>query len=298
MTATVTLVQAEVEEEKQQAPPAVQRRPLPFAARVVTQALLTLAVGALGFLAYLVVVSPIQQDRDQEILYAQLREELAAATAPTGGAIDAGHPVALLEIPGIGLNQVVLEGTAGAELASGPGHRRDTPLPGQGGVSLVYGKSSTFGAPFERIADLRAGDRITATTGQGKFEYKVDGVRRDGDPVPAAPAKGSGRLTMVTAEGGERNTVFLDATLIDPAAPIPAGRPRIIPPQEKAMAADLGAFIPLVIWLQALGLALGAIVWARHRWGKWETYVVGTPVALAVVWNIYENLGRVLPNLL
>lgn len=263
--------------------------------KAVTQALIGLAVGALGLLGYLVVVSPIQQDRDQEILYAQLREELAAATAPTGGAIDAGHPVALLAIPGIGLKQVVVEGTAGAELASGPGHRRDTPLPGQGGVSLVYGKSSTFGGPFERIADLQPGDRITATTGQGTFEYKVDRLRRDGDPVPAALAKGGGRLTLVT---GERATVFLDATLLDPAAPIPAGRPRIIPPQEKAMASDSGAFIPLVIWLQALGLALGAIVWARHRWGKWETYVVGTPIALAVVWNIYENLGRVLPNLL
>jgi sortase A len=296
VTATITREQAPETEQEPGEPSA--RRPMPFATKVVTQALVTLAVGALGFVLYLVVISPIQQDRDQEILYAQLREELAAATAPTGGAIEAGHPIALLRIPGIELNQVMVEGTSGAELTAGPGHRRDTPLPGQGGVSVVYGRSSTFGAPFERIAGLQQGDQITVTTAQGQFEYKVDGVRRDGDPAPPAPAKGSGRLTLVTAEDGESHMVFLDATLVGNAAPIPAGRPRIIPPQEKAMASDTGAFIPLVIWLQVLGLALAAIVWARNRWGKWETYVAGTPIALAVVWTLYENLGRVLPNLL
>jgi sortase A len=216
--------------------------------------------------------------------------------------IPAGAPIAVLTIPRLGLNQVVVEGTSSGDLESGPGHRRDTVLPGQKGVSLVYGKSMTFGGPFEHIGELNRGDTIRAVTFQGTFTYRVEGVRRDGDPLPdiAPVTTGGSRLTMVTAEGSNPfqpdHTVFVDALLRGRAQPA-ATHPAIIPPEERSLASDRPALLNLVLWLQALVLVALAIAWARVRWGRWETHLVGLPVVLAVLWYVYESLGRMLPNL-
>ena len=283
-------------------PPRPPRPPMAFEARLLSQMLAMLAVGLLGLAGYLLVLSPIEQSNDQDRLYAQLREELAAATAPTGGRIDAGSPVALLTIPGLSFNEVVVEGTSPGDLRQGPGHRRDTPLPGQAGVSLVYGRSSTFGAPFAQIDRLRAGDRVTVSTGQGEFTYRVRGVRRDGDPLPPTLAKGAGRLTLETSAGADPlqhgNTVFVDADLTTQAAATPSGRPGVIPPEESAMASDANAAVPLVLWLQALALLLGGFVWARWHWGRREATLLGIPLILAVMWNVYGAVAQLLPNML
>ena len=54
----------------------------------------------------------------------------------------------MLDIPAIGIaNMVVVEGTSPENLTLGPGHLRDTPLPGQAGISVVFGRRATFGAP-------------------------------------------------------------------------------------------------------------------------------------------------------
>ncbi|WP_448631232.1 sortase domain-containing protein [Cellulomonas soli] len=207
------------------APPRPPRRPEPDASRVVTTALLLLAGLALWALVQLLLLGGLSQARAQQVLHAQLREQLAEQTAPTGGLIDPGDPVALLSIPTLGLQQVVVEGTASGDLLAGPGHRRDTALPGQVGVSLVYGRSTTYGAPFRAVTLLREGDGITATTAQGEFTYRVDGVRRAGDPLPAPPAAGTGRLTLVATQGGGSlsamsgfEVVYVDATLVGEAA--------------------------------------------------------------------------------
>ncbi|SMD15036.1 sortase domain-containing protein [Kibdelosporangium aridum] len=270
--------------------------------RVFTQALLVLSVLALGFAGYLLVLSPIQQDRSQTVLYAQARQTLAEISMPTGGKIDPGTPVALLEIPGLQLSQVVVEGTAGSQLAEGPGHRRTSPLPGQPGTSVLLGRAQTFGAPFKEIGKLQPGDEVTATTGQGKFTYRVDSVRREGDPIPPALARGGSRMVLVSAEGGDltgpERTLFVDTTLIGEASAAPGGRPRTQLPEEEALSRDTGVLIELVLWLQVLVLAVGFFAWARIRWGRWETWLVGVPIVVAATWQVYHaGAVALLPNL-
>lgn len=278
--------------------------PPPFEARLLVQILSLLAVGALGFAGFLLVVSPAQQTRTQEVLHDRLNEQLARAEAPLGGVIQPGTAVAILELSTIDLRQVVVEGTAGEQLAAGPGHRRTSPLPGQPGVCVIMGRSVTFGAPFERIVELRAGDEILATTGQGAFRYRVDGVRREGDPVPPPLAPGEeARLTLVTAEGSElfaaERTVFVDATQLDPVQSVPAQRPRVSLPEEEPLASNETSLFGLVLWLQALGLAAGMFTWFRYRWGRRETWLVGAPVLVAVGWNVAQTAATaLLPNLL
>ncbi|ALG06529.1 sortase domain-bontaining protein [Kibdelosporangium phytohabitans] len=269
--------------------------------RVLTQALLVLSALALGFAGYLLLLSPLQYDRAQTVLYAKARETLADTSMPTGGKIDAGTPVAFLEIPGLGLSEVVVEGTAGSQLALGPGHGRTSPLPGQPGTSVLMGRAQTYGAPFKEIGKLQAGDEVDVTTAQGRFTYRVDRVRREGDPRP--PAAGKGRLMLISAEGGDwtgpERTVFVDSTLTGDVAAPPGGRSTTMLPEEAALERDSGVLIELVLWLQVLALAFGLFVWARIRWGRWETWLVGVPVVVAATWQVYQSAAvAVLPNLL
>ena len=120
--------------------------PPPAPAAVAVAMLTGLAVLGIWFVLYAVFFSGIQESHTQRVLYSQLRYELAQATAPLGGAI-APAPIAYLQIPAIGLSQVIVEGTSSEDLASGPGHLPATPLPGQAGNSQIFGRSVTFGAP-------------------------------------------------------------------------------------------------------------------------------------------------------
>ena len=279
--------------------------PLPLGVAIAVRACLTCALLAAAMVGYLLWVSALPQARSQEQLYGQLREQLALATAPVGGAIEPGVPVALIEAPSIGLRQVMVEGTASDQMRHGPGHRRDTPLPGQPGAAVVYGHSVAYGGPFGSIVWLLPGDIITVTTGQGPFTYQVTGVRRAKDPLPPPLQAGHSRLILVTAEGdGWRHdwapdhVVYVDAAMSGDTVLGPAGRPASIPTSEKAMQGDPDAFIPLVLWLQLLGASAAAATWARIRWGGIQTWVVGVPVLLVGVWGAMDSAAQLLPNLL
>jgi sortase A len=279
----------------------------PLETVLARRVLLMLSVLLVGFAAYVLVVGPVQYERSQDLLYAQAREELAAIEMPTGGVIEPGRPVAVLEVPGLDLQQIVVEGTAGAQLLDGPGHLRTTPLPGQPGVSVLMGRALAFGGPFGSITRLQEGDEVVATTGQGRFTYRVDRVRRAGDPVPQPPGERQGRLVLATTEGDDLwglrlradRAVYVDATLLDSTVPAGAGRPAAMAREEGVLQHDPSGLVPLVLWAQALLAAVAAATWAALRWGRWETWLVGAPTVLAASWQVYEAAAIVLlPNLM
>lgn len=275
-------------------------------AGVMGDGLGVLSLLALWLVAQVLFLGGLSESRAQTIAFRELRTELAAATAPTGGAVDPGRPVALLTIPSLGREMVVVEGTASGDLLAGPGHRRDSPLPGQEGVSLVYGRARAYGGPFGDLTRLKSGDTMTALTQQGKATFRVDGVRRAGDPVPPPVPAGGGRLTLVTAEGQEGplsgltagSVVYVDASLQGKAFVAAWGRPAAVPQAERAMAADPSALPLLVLCLGAL---LAVVVWvglARRRWPNSLVWVVTAPVVLALAWSTTDVVMRLLPNLL
>ncbi len=274
-------------------PVAVPRR---AGGSVVRPVLRLVAVLALGFVAQLAAVGEVTHARDQTIAYASLREQLANATAPVGP-VPPGRPVALLEIPAAGVREVVFEGTTSGVLASGPGHRRDTPLPGQPGTSVVLGRRAAYGGPFAQLAALQPGDAVTVTTGQGRHSYRVPGVRRAGDPVPPAPR--TGRLTLVTASGPAYlpgGVLRVDADLVTAARP--GSRPAAIAAAERPLAGDPAAWIAVVLWGEALLLALFGLVWLRARWGRWHAWVPGVPLLLLLGGTLADQAARLLPNLI
>lgn len=272
------------------------------AARAVTWVLAVISAFALFFVAFLLVLSPIQQGRAQDVLYTKFRSELAATTAPFGvDPITPGAPVALIEVPSLGLRQVVVEGTAGTDLRSGPGHLRVTTLPGQLGTSVIMGRSTTYGGPFRNLPSLRPGQRLQVTTGQGVFTYRVEDVRRDGDPQPPVLRADQGRLLLVTTDSatlGATSTVYVDARLVSQAAATPPRIGVVVPAYEDEMASDPSALLPLSLWLFGL-LAVGAFAaWGVARWGRAQTWVIAVPLFLATLWGASDSAAMLLPNLM
>lgn len=279
------------------------RRPGDDLTDVVTAALVAVVLLGGWLLAQMLVIGSLSQERAQQLLHEQLRTDLASATAPVGPVVPLGDPVALVSAPSIGLEQVVVEGTASGDTLVGPGHRRDTVLPGQVGTSVVYGRSATYGAPFARLPELGPGDVITVHGSQGMLTFEVIGLRRAGDPLPAPPATGVARLTLVTAEGQGRlaalrpsSALYVDAEA-EEGFPAPAGLPGGLPESERAMEGEPQALPLLVLFMALLLAAVLATVAAAQRWSRPTVWLLATPVLLALTWRTTDVVMRLLPNL-
>ena len=265
-----------------------------------------IATLTIGMVLHLSVVSRLQHNAAQQRQFDQLRTELAGGTVPIGpvgedSQLQSGTPVARLEIPSIGVDEVIGEGTSASALFDGPGHRRDTALPGQVGVSVVMGRRAAYGGPFSRIDDLAQGDEITVTTGQGVFEYTVSGVRREGEPLPPALAAGQSRLTLITADGAAffpSGVLRVDADLNGTAV---GGPPRLasasVDPDERVMAGERDSLWALALWLQCLIALAVASLWSWHRWARAHTWIAFTPILIFAGLAASGEIVRLLPNL-
>lgn len=271
----------------------------------LSQVLLGTSFMLVWALLYLFVLSGLEQSHTQRSLYQELREQLAAQTAPIGAPIAPGAPVAVMSIPTAGIKDlVVVEGTRPAQLQDGPGHRLGSVLPGQRGTSTIAGRSLSFGAPFQGIIGLDVGDPIVVTTAQGEFEYQVVGSRKDGDPSPAPVSGTAGRLTLVTAfrEPGlsgisASEQLFVDAEL---AAAMPAGPKATVDTQAPELmeaSLDTTTLALLALSLQLLIVALVGFAWAWARWSRAAAWIAGAPVVLATLWLVSSIGSRLLPGL-
>jgi hypothetical protein len=159
-----------------------------------------------------------------------------------------------------------------------------------------------FGGSFAALSSLRSGDAINVTTAQGEFNYRVVGVRREGDPVPSGPASGGSRITLTTADGTAffpTGVVRVDADLNGTAV---GGGPRqvsasTLPAEEQAMSGDSSTIWALVLWLQALLIASAAFTWAWSRWSRMHAWVVFAPLVLLLCLLVWGQAARLLPNL-
>jgi sortase A len=85
-----------------------------------------------------------------------------------------GAAVAIIRIPKIEIDLVVVEGTGTEALKKGPGHYTDTAYPWHdSGRVGIAGHRTTYGAPFWSLNELREGDRIVLATEYGIFDYRV-----------------------------------------------------------------------------------------------------------------------------
>jgi LPXTG-site transpeptidase (sortase) family protein len=270
--------------------------------------LMVLAMSALALVFLLTVVSGLEYRAAQNHDFNALRKELAEQTAPcpgcqgqTGAAVRTGTPIAILTIPALHLQEVVVEGTSGEDLTSGPGHLRDTVWPGGAGTSVILGRQAAYGGPFGRIHELRPGEMINVVTAYGHLQFEVIDVRKAHDPEPAAPRPGTGRLTLITAAGtpfAPEGLVYVDSSLVGPAKAAPAAATSSVQGSELPMGSDTSTVWALAFFLEALLVLLVVAVWSWRHWGRGQTWIVFVPLIGLAAYYIADQVTRLLPNLI
>jgi sortase A len=93
------------------------------------------------------------------------------------GKANPGDPLGRIQIPKIGANFVIVQGTDASDLREGPGHYVNTPLPGEPGTVAIAGHRTTFLAPFRDIDELKPTDPIHVQMPYADFTYSVQRTR-------------------------------------------------------------------------------------------------------------------------
>jgi sortase A len=295
----------------------------------IGRACITAGVLILLFVAYQLWGTGLREAQAQDDLESQFERTLAAedgggdadtttTTEPgaTGGATAGpppappqdGEAVARIRIPDIDVDKIVVEGVQVSDLKRGPGHYPDSPLPGQPGNAAIAGHRTTYGAPFNRLDELEAGDEILVTTVQGSFRYEVaEQLIVNPDQVEVLDDFGDDRLTLTACHPkySARQRIVIVAALVGDAAPAPLPTTTSGPDDEEESAAaetiDAGlggeraSAAPAVL----LGVAC-ALIWVAawllgKVWRKWPAYLLGLPVFLLVLFFFFENFSRLLP---
>jgi len=272
--------------------------PLPYR-RLAGFALLGVAGLLVAFLAYLFFFTSLTASRNQARLAQSLQGSPLTVYKLVGGHAPAeGSAVAVLQIPSIGVNQVVVQGTSAADLMNGPGLMPGTALPGTLGNSVMAARRVTFGGPFGSIGSLAVGTKIRVVDGIGTFTYRVTGHQNVGIGqkdvvVPTA----DNRLTLVTSDSsvvtGGREAV--SAKLIGRAIAIP-GLATTVPGYDLALGGDTAAGGLVLLWsvLTIAALVSAAYVAWRTRQG-WLTYLFASPVVMLCGLFACQSLARALP---
>lgn len=306
---------------------------------IAGRALVGIGLVILAFVAYQLFGTNLTESHSQQTLRQQFSTELRsaarrpAATTPTlrgtggstgpgaAGAATApppGNALAVIEIPSIGVDKIVVQGVAESDLRRGPGHYPSTPLPGQHGNVAIAGHRTTYGAPFYNLNELSAGDQIYLRTKQGTFDYSYERqfvVSPDATWV-VSPTHDN-RLTLTTCNPRYSASQRLIVVAALRGTVVPASPPATTPPAtgtrgdaatasaQGGTSADLGGNIGS--WAGAAGwgaglLAACVLMWlaARvageraKRW-RWLVYAAGTPAFLALLYLFFRNVSVLLP---
>jgi len=166
-----------------------------------------LTLVSLGFCAWVQLDANRYQQLQSWRLDAILRRALLGAarfgkSAPAGPAAatraearDSGL-IGRLEIPRLGVEAIVAEGTDSSTLLHAVGHVPMTAFPGEdGNVALAWHRDSFF----RDLGRVHLGDRLRMTTPDGVFDYRVESriVVRPQD-VAVLSATESPTLTLIT----------------------------------------------------------------------------------------------------
>jgi len=226
--------------------------------------------------------------------------------------LEVGDASYVMQIPSLGLNEVVVEGASADELRGGPGRRLDSMVPGEDGNTVIQGTSTRFGGSLGSLDDVVAGKSIfLRSRAEEVFKYKVTKVRtvKDGDNG-YLEAAGPDRLTIVTSAQGPLSGSRLVVTAIpdadaseeamaEAAASDDGGDPVKEPPTGPEQVFDVRGAGTAVLLLCGIGLLVVGLAGAsglRRRYRASTVAVVaGSSVALGVVLILF-NVAALLPT--
>jgi len=213
-----------------------------------------------------------------------------------------GSPVAHLQIPVIGLDEIVVSGTAEGDLAKGPGHYIGTAAPGQAGNVAIAGHRTTNGAPFNQIGKLSVGSQIYLTTLTGeRLTYVVSQP-----PVAVSPSDvavlnnfGDNRVTLTTCnpEYSSSQRLVVVGQLQQPNPPKASKaktvRYRIVDPATTSWG---WSSLPVVVLVLGMVLLLGlGNRWFTAWFGRSGRWIVLVPIWAGSLYLLFSTLTSFLP---
>lgn len=143
------------------------------------EVLVTLGVVLLLFVGWQLWWTDVVSDADAAQVVATIEQQIdePGSTFVQPGDAKLGDAYAIVRIPRFGASYArpLYEGTTRDVLQRGIGHYVGTALPGEVGNFAMAGHRTTYGKPFNRIAELRAGDVVLVETKDSYFVYRVSG---------------------------------------------------------------------------------------------------------------------------
>lgn len=263
--------------------------------------LITIGLLMLGFVAYQLWGTGINEARQQKDLAKALQSPSSTVVMP-----DYGDAIGKMSIPAIGVDKYIVAGVDWKSLKKGPGLFPHSPLPGQLGNVAIAGHRTTFGAPFSRIDELKKGDTIIVGTPRGEFTYTVTGPPKIVAPsaveVVRTTDESRAIMTLVSCHpkwtASRRIIVVAEMKTTTPEAATP-----FVPASDGDTAFAAGWFHdpaawPAVIIFATLLAAIAALasLLVRVGWRRALVYPPALIVFLVVLYPFYENLARLLPT--
>jgi len=220
-----------------------------------------------------------------------------------------GSVVAHLQIPAIGVDQYVVEGTAEGDLQKGPGHYIGTAMPGQAGNIAIAGHRTTYGAPFNNLDSMVPGDAIDLITDSGMtLDYVVTQA-----PVAVPPSDvkilnsfGDNRLTLTTCNPrySASQRLVVVASLRTPVAPAIAASPAKAVqvngrPRHVSTGGSVGwnmSYLPAVLAVLLAIVLLGLVNRrAAAHYGRVGRWLILVPIWVAATYLLFGLLSSFLP---
>jgi len=305
---------------------------------IIGRVLLALGVLVLLFAAYQLWGTGLAESHSQATLRTKLEKELpagaaaraariaaegSATTLPSGAAHVAattatpavGQPVGIIQIPTIGVDQVLVQGVQTADLQMGPGHYPGTPLPGQLGNVAIAGHRTTYGHPFFDLNEVTPGTKVVITTSQGVFVYTATAqtVVSPSD-VTVLNASTTPELTLTTCNPrySASQRLVVKARLTSSTLFGAAGQTGSTPtttttvPTDQQLAgtglAGGAATNSAGRWVESALMALATVavgvgVWllARRVRHPWAIYLPGIVAVLVVLFFFFMVISPLLP---
>ena len=275
---------------------------------VAGEILLTLGLVILLFVIFEIFGSSYIAGKHQATLRSSLAPSLHTTTKPTiithapvpappstSPTPSGGTPIAILSIPEIGLNTVVIQGAGTLPLERGPGHYPLTPMPGQAGNVAIAGHRTTWGRPFYNLDRLRTGSKITLASPQGSFTYEVRKIfvvdPNDGS-VLEPTVRPSLTLTTCNPRFSASTRLVARAVMVGSSL-TPANK--VIWPKSAAPEPPPDPTPAWILGIVSLLVLAATLVLGRLLRRGWIAFLVGVPVSVVVLMLFFTAVTPFLP---
>ena len=252
----------------------------------------TLAFGSLMFNQFM---GPLVHDRAATALEQRLSSDLLNGVAPVSYPIAVGTPIGLVEVPNRDIRMVVVEGSKAEQLAQASGHLIGSALPGQPGVSAILGRSQTYGAEFKNLEQLKVGDEVIVTTGQGVHTYEViDSTVRSARDTAAFQGEGHMLILATVVDSSDRlvvrasltSTVFTAGQTIDHQTTL----------DELGLTGDSSSWSDLALWMLLAALLAAGFPIIVNLVGRRVGWMLIAPIVMWVTFEVWTAISLMSPS--